>query len=91
MNNQECEVLYVAVLPQIADAEKVGSFYSPKELFDMDIKLKPNYEKAIFQRGRSGRHQRRGPVDSAAHILEVFLQKSGLVKTQKQCHTILTL
>ena len=54
LNNQECEVLYVAILPQIADAEKVGSFYSPKELFDMDIKLKPNYEKAIFQRGRSG-------------------------------------
>ena len=54
LNNQECEVLYVAVLPQITDAEKVGSFYNPKELFDMDIKLKPNYEKAIFQRGRSG-------------------------------------
>ena len=54
LNNQECEVLYVAVLPEITDAEKVGSFYSIKELLDMDIKLKPNYERAIFKRGRSG-------------------------------------
>jgi len=53
LNNQECEVVYVACLPQITDAEKNGSFYTLPELSDMGIELKQNYERAIFQRGRS--------------------------------------
>ena len=51
LNNQECEVVYIACLPQITDAEKNGSF-TPAKLSDMGIELKQNYE-AIFQRGRS--------------------------------------
>ena len=53
LNNQECEVVYIACLPQITDAEKNGSFYTLPELSDMGIELKQNYERAIFQRGRS--------------------------------------
>ena len=53
LNNQECEVIYLACLPQINEAEKTGSFYTLSELFDIGIELKPNYERAIFKRGRS--------------------------------------
>ena len=53
LNNQECEVVYSAYIPHISDAEKIGSFYTFKELSDMGIKLKSNYEKAIFRRGKS--------------------------------------
>ena len=53
LNNQECEVIYLACLPQISEAEKTGSFYTLSELFDIGIQLKPNYERAIFKRGRS--------------------------------------
>tara|TARA_Y100001972_G_C7562799_1_gene282605 strand:- start:93 stop:464 length:372 start_codon:yes stop_codon:yes gene_type:complete len=51
LNNQECEVLYLAVIPQISEAEKNGSFYTLSELSDMGIELKQNYERAIFKRG----------------------------------------
>lgn len=53
LNNQECEVLYVAMLPQINEAEKTGSFYTLPELSDIGIELRTNYERAIFKRGRS--------------------------------------
>ena len=53
LNNQECEVIYLACLPQINEAEKTGSFYTLSELFDIGIELKPNHERAIFKRGRS--------------------------------------
>lgn len=53
LNNEECEVVYVACLPQIYEAEKTGSFYTLPELSDIGIKLKPNYERAIFKRGRA--------------------------------------
>ncbi len=53
LNYQECEVIYLACLPQINEAEKTGSFYSLTELSDIGIKLRPNYERAIFKRGRS--------------------------------------
>ena len=53
LNNQECEVVYVACLPEITDAEKKGSFYTLSELSDTGIKLSKNYESAIFRRGRS--------------------------------------
>ncbi len=53
LNNQECEVLYIACLPQINEAERSGSFYTLPELSDIGIELRPNYERAIFKRGRS--------------------------------------
>ena len=53
LNNQECEVLYVAMLPQINEAEKTGSFYTLPELSDIGIELRTNYERAIFRRGKS--------------------------------------
>jgi hypothetical protein len=53
LNNQECEVIYLACLPQINEAEKTGSFYTLSELSDIGIELRPNYERAIFKRGRS--------------------------------------
>ena len=53
LNNQECEVIYLTCLPHVTDAEKNGSFYTLKELSDLGIKLKPNYERAIFKRGKS--------------------------------------
>tara|TARA_R100000773_G_scaffold37327_1_gene32409 strand:- start:156 stop:545 length:390 start_codon:yes stop_codon:yes gene_type:complete len=53
LNNQECEVVYVACLPQITDAEKKGSFYTLSELSDIGIELSKNYESAIFRRARS--------------------------------------
>lgn len=53
LNNQECEVIYLACLPEILEAEKVGSFFTLSELSDIGIELKENYERAIFKRGRS--------------------------------------
>jgi hypothetical protein len=53
LNNQECEVIYLACLPQINEAEKTGSFYTLSELSDIGIELKSNYERAIFKRGKS--------------------------------------
>lgn len=53
LDNQECEVVYVSCLPQINEAEKTGSFYTLTELSDIEIKLRPNYERAIFRRARS--------------------------------------
>jgi len=53
LNNQECEVIYLARLPQINEAEKTGSFYTLSELSDIGIELKSNYERAIFKRGKS--------------------------------------
>ena len=53
LNNQECEVIYVSCLPQINEAEKIGSFYTLSELSDIGIELNQNYESAIFKRGRS--------------------------------------
>tara|TARA_Y100000004_G_C8923938_1_gene416724 strand:+ start:21 stop:404 length:384 start_codon:yes stop_codon:yes gene_type:complete len=53
LNNQESEVIYLAHLPHITEAEKNGSFYTLAELSDIGIKLKPNYERAIFHRRKS--------------------------------------
>ena len=53
LNNQECEVIYLACLPEISEAEKVGSFFTLSEISDIGIELKENYERAIFKRGRS--------------------------------------
>ena len=53
LNNQECEVTYLACLPEILEAEKIGSFYTLSELSDIGIELKQNHERAIFKRGRS--------------------------------------
>jgi len=53
LNNQECEVIYLACLPEINEAEKTGSFYTLSELSDIGIELKSNYERAIFKRGKS--------------------------------------
>lgn len=53
LNNQECEVIYLACLPEILEAEKAGSFFTLSELSDIGIELKENYERAIFKRGRS--------------------------------------
>ena len=53
LNHAESEVTYIAVLPEILEAEKNGSFYTLSEISDIGIKLKPNYERAIFQRGRT--------------------------------------
>ena len=53
LNNQECEVIYLAHIPQINESERSGSFYTLPELSDIGIELKLNYERAIFKRGRS--------------------------------------
>jgi hypothetical protein len=53
LNNEECEVIYIACIPQIGDSEKTGSFYTLPELSDIGIELKKNYERAIFKRGKS--------------------------------------
>jgi|TARA_X000001382_G_C3070500_1_gene147301 hypothetical protein len=53
LDNQECEVVYLGYVPHVSDAEKTGSFYSLRELSDIGIDLKTNYERAIFRRGKS--------------------------------------
>ena len=53
LNNEECEVIYLSCIPEVLEAEKVGSFYTLPELHDIGIKLKKSYERAIFKRGRS--------------------------------------
>jgi hypothetical protein len=53
LNIEECEVVYLACLPQVGEAEKIGSFYTLPELSDIGIKLRINHERAIFSRGRS--------------------------------------
>jgi len=53
LNNEECEVIYLACIPQVNEVEKIGSFYTLPQLSDIGIELSTNYEKAIFKRGRS--------------------------------------
>jgi hypothetical protein len=53
LNNEECEVVYLACIPQVNEVEKIGSFYTLSQLSDIGIDLNKNYEKAIFKRGRS--------------------------------------
>tara|TARA_R110002051_G_C8713193_1_gene495831 strand:- start:273 stop:662 length:390 start_codon:yes stop_codon:yes gene_type:complete len=53
LNNQESELIYLSCIPEVLQAEKNGSFYTLPELHDIGIKLKKNYERAIFKRGKS--------------------------------------
>ena len=52
LNNEECEVVYLACIPQVNEVEKIGSFYTLSQLSDIGIDLNKNYrvfEKNLIQ------------------------------------------